>query len=138
VLNIYMNKEIKGTWDLKVKDELIRTWITDGIDPARKVRVTVSERNFRNRDRGTGERGERGDRRGGRGGGRGGDRGDRGDRRGGRGGRGGGRGGDRERNENGEEKKKVYVDKVTGKAPTNKTDIEKQIIEEKSRILLLK
>jgi len=75
IISIYRNKEIEGSWDFKVKEDLIRVWIKEGIDPIRKIKVTVSDRNFRRRG------GDRDDKR------------DRGDRRG-RGGRGGrGRGG---------------------------------------------
>ena len=75
IISIYRNKEIEGSWDFKVKEELIRVWIKEGIDPMRKIKVTVSDRNFRRRG---GDRDDkRGDRRGGRSG------------RGGRGGRGG-------------------------------------------------
>ena len=75
IISIYRNKEIEGSWDFKVKEDLIRVWIKEGIDPMRKIKVTVSDRNFRRRG---GDRDDkRGDRRGGRSG------------RGGRGGRGG-------------------------------------------------
>ena len=75
IISIYRNKEIEGSWDFKVKEDLIRIWIKEGIDPMRKIKITVSDRNFRRRG---GDRDDkRGDRRGGRSG------------RGGRGGRGG-------------------------------------------------
>lgn len=126
-----MNREIKNAWDLKVNEAALEKWIKEGIDPDKKIKITISNRNFRTyeqSDKPRGQKRQRGNRDRG-------DRGDRGDRRG-RGGRRDREGGDRDRRKNRTdnnqpEKKKVYVDKNTGKAPTNKLECEQQLIQEK-------
>jgi hypothetical protein len=82
-----MSRDVKGAWDIKIKETAVTAWITDGVDRLKNIKVTVAERNFPNRDRGERPRDRErgGDRRGRGGGGRGGrggrDRHDREERR---------------------------------------------------------
>ena len=62
---VFMNKEIKGAWDLKVKFQIVETWINEGIDPDRKINIIVLDKNKpMNRERNdrykNGEQAERG------------------------------------------------------------------------------
>lgn len=52
-----MSRDIKNAWDLKVHESALEKWIKEGIDADKKIKITISNRNFKTYEQGDKPRG---------------------------------------------------------------------------------
>lgn len=50
IVSININKE-KQAWDLRIKKTKLETWIKEGVDEQKKIKIVIAERNFQVKER---------------------------------------------------------------------------------------